>query len=592
MDSGLGTSALRRLKLVALCGFSALAGLGWRFHQLQIDQQTLHAAEARLNTIVVERTAAPRGRIVDCKGRTIVVNEPTYQLWVRPAEVRGAKKTIALIARALGMPKAELEKRFAKAHSTLPLEPLVLKRSLSRHQLARCAVFLGGGIRGVYLEATARRRYHYGKSTAGVLGYMGEISEAELMRMRRLKNTEYSARDMVGKTGLEAQYDKVLRGRKGVENHYVDARGRTVRVEEARPPVPGPDLQLTLDMKLQTLAENLLRKSIVYPHGGAVVVMDPRSGRIRALASMPTFDPRMFARGITAKEYESLIKNPSSPLLSRAYEASFSPGSTFKPMTATAGLAEHICTPGSTFYCGGNYKGQNCFVRSGHGHLTLPQSLAFSCSVVFYQMADRLGIDRLAKYAHAYGFGQRTGIDLPNEDPGLFPDRKWKKKIWNDDWYVYDSMNTGIGQGMLCVTPLQMAVMTSAIANGGKVYKPFLVEKITTPSGGLKWQAHPKPVRKVPIKPQLLSVIREGMRGSVAYGTGAAAAVPGLEICGKTGTVETNGANHAWFESFAPYKNPKLVVVVFLEKSGGYGGSKAAPIAHELYKLAFGVKEK
>jgi penicillin-binding protein 2 len=589
MDGGLGPSGKRRLKLAALAGFSAFSLLGWRFHQLQIEQHPLHVRNARLNTVVVERTMAARGRIVDAKGRPIVINEPTYQLWVRPGELKAVPKLLPVLAHTLGQPEAAIASKIKRATGKAPLEPLVLQRSLDSKQLARAAVSLRN-IPGVYLEATSRRRYLWGKSGAGFLGYMGEISEAELEDMRKKKQQDYSARDMVGKSGLEAQYDPVLRGRKGVENHSVDARGRTVRVEEGRPAVPGGELHLTVDMGLQQLAEKLLMKTIKYPHGGAVVILDPRNGRVKALASAPTFDPRPFAKGISARQYNSLLSDPSTPLLSRAFEAAFSPGSTFKPMTLSSGLSEGLCSSGTILYCGGNYKGQNCFVTSGHGHISVRDTIAHSCSAVYYRMADQMGIDKLAKYAKAFGFGQKTGIDLPHEDTGLLPNRYWKRKVWGDDWYAYDTMNMGIGQGMLVVTPLQMAVMTATIANGGNVYKPILVDKIRTGNGGLRWRSDPKPVRRVPVKPEHLKVVREGMAGAVDHGTAGAAAVPGIKVAAKTGTVETNGANHTWFVSFAPADNPRLVVVVFVEKSGGYGGSVAAPIAGELYKYYFKVK--
>ena len=224
---------------------------------------------------------------------------------------------------------------------------------------------------------------------------------------------------MIGKTGLESYYDGILRGTKGVEYHAVDALGRTAQVEEERPPVPGQDIHLTIDIELQELAEKLLKGAIHSPNGGAVVVLDPQSGRIKALASAPNFDPRPFARGITTKEYSALMQDPSVPPLSRAFETSFSPGSTFKLVTSSAGLAEKICTPDTVFYCGGSYQGHNCFVTSGHGSIGFVQSLAQSCDVVYYRMADQLGIDRLRRYCKAYGLGSPTGIELPHEDGGL-----------------------------------------------------------------------------------------------------------------------------------------------------------------------------
>ncbi|ODT68010.1 penicillin-binding protein 2 [bacterium SCN 62-11] len=570
--------------MLGLGTLACLVCLGCRFYQLQVVEFPVHQRKALRDSRVLEHTTPPRGRLYDMRGRLLVSDEPHYQLWVRPGELQKRGELEGVLSEALGQPRSELRARITRALALAPLEPLVLQRTLSEQQLARSAVRLRG-LPGVYLEAAARRRYFHRKTAADVLGYTGEISEEELKRLAAKGG--YSARDMLGKTGLEKEYDVRLRGRKGLQAYTVDARGRTLSVEDARSPVAGADLYLTLDLGLQQRAEQLLEAAVHSPHGGAVVVLDPQSGRVRALASRPNFDPRPFARGITNREYQALLKDPSAPLLSRAFEGAYSPGSTFKLVTSSAGLAEKLCTPNSMFYCSGSYHGQNCFVTSGHGSISFVESLAQSCDVVYYRMADRLGPNRLARYCRAFGLGSATGIDLPHEDPGLVPDPKWKEKVWKEPWGGYDTTNMGIGQGMLLVTPLQMAVTTAAVANGGKVYAPFLVEKIVSRAGALQWSAHPRPRRKVPVPARALAAVRQGMVGAVDHGTGGAAAIPGVQVAGKTGTVETNGPNHTWFVSFAPAAKPRLVIVVFLEKSGGFGGEKAAGIAGELYRYAF-----
>lgn len=585
MDAGLGHSGLNRLRFLGLTAMAGMAALGWRFHDLQVVHFQRYFDRARLNTVVVERKAAPRGRLLDCKGRPLVVNEPSYELWVRPAELRNLAKTEAMLSLALGQPSAVVHRRLARGLAKAPLEALMLQRSLNAHQLARSAVSLRG-LPGVYLEVAERRRYRFGRAAANVLGYMGEISDAEL---RARPRGDYSPRDMVGKSGLEKQYDRTLRGFKKVENYRVDARGRTVETDEARPPVAGSDLHLTLDIKLQQLAERLLRESVRPPHGGAVVVMEVGSGRLRALATWPSFDPAPFARGISQRRYQSLIRDPSAPLMCRAHEGAYSPGSTFKVINSSAGLAEKLCTPNTVFYCTGSYLGQNCFVTSGHGSISFVDSIAQSCDVVYYRMADQLGVNRLVRYCRAFGLGRPTGVDLPYEESGLLPDPAWKKRAWGEPWEWYDTTNMGIGQGMLVVTPLQMAVAVAAVANGGRIYKPYLVERIVSRSGWLQYRAKPRPLRRVPVAPRLLAGVRAGMEAAVLYGTGGACNIPGLAVAGKTGTVETNGENHTWFVSYAPARKPRLVIVVFLEKSGGYGGSKAAPIARQLYLSAFGL---
>ncbi len=583
MDGGFTSGGLRRLNLVGLALLACLLCLGFRFYDLQVVQFSIHQRQALRNCVVRENITPPRGRIYDCHRRLLVSNEPRYQVWVRPAEMQKRAELEELLSQALEAPRAQLHARITKALARAPLDPLVLQRTLSKHQLARSAVRLRG-LPGVYLEVAARRRYHFGRSAAEVLGYTGEISETELKAFG--PKAGYSARDMLGKTGLEKEYDVSLRGHKGLQNYTVDAQGRTVSVEDARSPVAGSDLFLTLDLGLQQRAEQLLEQAIHFPHGGAVVVMEAQSGRVRALASRPNYDPRPFARGISSKEYNALLKDPSAPLMSRAFEGAYSPGSTFKLVTSSAGLAEKLCSPSTVFYCSGSYRGQNCFIRSGHGSLSFTETLAQSCDATYYRMADQLGPKRLARYAHAFGIGRPTGIDLPHEESGLLPTPEWKEKNWHEPWGWYDTTNMGIGQGMLLVSPLQMAVMTAAVANGGRVYKPFLLEKIVSRAGALQWSVHPRPVRRVQVPGSALAAVRGGMIAAVDHGTGGAAAVPGLQIAGKTGTVETNGANHTWFVSFAPASKPRLVVVVFLEKSGGFGGGKAAPIAREIYRYA------
>jgi penicillin-binding protein 2 len=568
---------------VGLGLLTCLICLGCRFYQLQVLEFPIHQRKALRDSLVLEHTTAPRGRIYDQRGRLLVSDEPHYQLWVRPGELRRRGEVEDLLSQALGRPRAVLQSQITRALAKAPLEPLVLQRTMSNQQLARSAVRLRG-LPGVYLEAAARRRYHQGRTAAGVLGYTGEISEDELKRLAAKGG--YSARDMLGKTGLEKQYDVRLRGRKGVQAYTVDARGRTVSVEDARSPVAGSDLYLTLDLGMQQRAEQLLEAAVQFPHGGAVVVLDPQSGRVRALASRPNFDPRPFARGITDREYSALLRDPSAPLMSRAFEGAYSPGSTFKLVTSSAGLAEKLCTPHSVFYCPGSYHGQNCFVTSGHGSISFTESLAQSCDVVYYRMADQLGPDRLARYCRAFGLGAASGIDLPHEDPGLVPDPAWKQKYWKEAWGGYDTTNMGIGQGMLLVTPLQMAVVTATVANGGRVYAPFLVEKMVSRAGAVQYTAQPRPRRRVPVPAASLAAVRQGMIGAVDHGTGGAAALPGVQVAGKTGTVETNGPNHTWFVSFAPAARPRLVVVVFLEKSGGFGGQKSAAIAGEIYRYA------
>lgn len=578
---------LFRLRVVAWLTLVAVAVLAARLHTMQVLEAKLFDQRARDTSLVVEREPAPRGRLYDRRGRLVVSNQPYYELFVVPAELEGG---LTALEQAVG---ENFQPRLEKALREAPLERLVLKRNLDAGELT-AAVQLARSVPGVYLHAGARRRYLYGKTAAHLLGYVGEITAQELRQQRR---HGYAMGDLVGKAGLEKQYDRLLRGEKSVHHVQIDVLGRTVRSLEARRPIPGMELHLTLDMTLQTVAEQALAETLKElarrngeRNGGAVVALEPSSGRVLALASLPEFDPRPFARGIKSSEYTALMTDPAAPMVNRAVHSAFSPGSTFKMVTASGALQEGLCTPSSVFSCGGSYGGANCFVTSGHGAIGFEGSLAHSCDVVYYRLGDLLGIQRLHRYCAAYGLGSPTGIDLPEETGGLLPDPAWKQEALGEAWYGGDTINMSIGQGFLLVTPLQMAVATAAVANGGDLYRPYLVERVVSSHGGRHLSAQPRPVRKLPIKPEWLSAVRQGMRGAVLYGTSTAADSPLAPVAGKTGTVETGGRNHVWFVSFAPYQKARIVVVVFLEKSGGYGGSLAAPIARQVLDAFLGDK--
>ncbi|MBI3924282.1 MAG: penicillin-binding protein 2 [Armatimonadetes bacterium] len=594
-DTGVPPGVRLRITLVA-CGMLALfAILANHLFTMQILEHESYAARARRNAVVVELEPAPRGRMLDRRGRLLVSNEPRFELSVVPGELEPGSE--AVLSRALGVPNARVRGMIERARASAPLERLVLEPALSAEQLVHAAP-MSRSLRGVFLDARAQRRYPGVVQAAHLFGTVGEISAEELPVLR---GKGYAARDIVGKTGLEKQYDLLLRGRKGVRHLLIDVLGRTVRTNEIRPPAAGLTLQLTLDMDLQTatekaLAEKLseLRQQNGEPGAGAVIALEAQTGRVLALASQPQFDPRPFARGIKLKEYERLVADPTCPLVNRAIHSSFSPGSTFKIINSSAALQEGLCHPHSSFYCGGSYAGASCFIRSGHGGIGFEQSLALSCDVVYYRLGDQLGIGRLGRYCAAFGLGSPTGIDLPDEAGGLLPSVAWKQKALGEEWFGGDTINMSIGQGFLLVSPLQMAVATAAVANGGKVYRPYLLERALTHKGDVEFQNEPRLVRKVPVKPELLSAVRQGMRGAVVYGTGGAADSPLVQVAGKTGTVESfpsvsnrHGRNHVWFVSFAPYKKPELVVVVFLEKSGGYGGSNAAPVARTVIEAYF-----
>lgn len=582
-----------RIRQVALGGALLLTVLGARLYDLQIRRGDYFQKRALLNTAVVEEVAAPRGRILDRRGDILVSNAPQFELMVVPGEMKNRKQTLSLLSKLLDEPGAELQK---KIEAAVPHSPLVLRRDLKEGQLAR-ATEIAESRPGVYVRTGAIRRFRYGKMAAHLLGYVGEIN-AEELRTRR--GSGYALGDPIGKCGLEKQYDQLLRGVKGLQRVHIDVLGRSLGSYELRPANPGPDLYLNIDSRLQLVAEKALGETLTELQkqngersGGTVVVMDVRTGAVRALASLPQYDPRAFARGIKSKEYKALLDDEGFPLVNRMIHSCFSPGSTFKLITSSAALQLGLCTPHSVFYCGGSFMGANCFVRSGHGSINFEDSLAYSCDVTYYRLGFQMGIDKLRKYCAYYGLGKPTGIDLPQEIGGLLPSPKWKQKVWEDRWYDGDTVNMSIGQGFLLVTPLQMAVVTAAVANGGYVVKPTLAKKAVTRNGAVRYESTPQ-LTKLPVKPEYLAAVRRGMRGAVDHGTAVATNLQQVHIAGKTGTVENSpsvfnkhGRNHTWFVSFAPFEKPEVTVVVFLEKSHGYGGGMAAPIARQVYEYLY-----
>ncbi|HEY3999101.1 MAG TPA: penicillin-binding protein 2 [Candidatus Xenobia bacterium] len=582
-----------RLRLVALALLGAVAvfALVSRLWDLQWAEGAVFRERARENTILAEPLPPPRGRILDCLGKVMAGNEPRYAVTVTPVEVRDLQKTVRVLSTVLTLRPMHVLHVIQRHKKLDPLDPVVVARALSPEAVARVAT-VQRGLPGVRLAIRPQRRYPFASVASHVLGYVGEITAEEYQQW---KKAGYHPSDVVGHSGLEQSYDRWLKGRAGAQNVAVDAMGHTVQVEETVPPVPGDDLHLSLDMDLQIHAEQALQATLDHLYqqngertAGGVVFMEVRTGRILALASRPDFDPRLFARGISDKQYEALLKNPLHPLLSRAYQVAYPPGSTFKPLNASACLQSGICSPDTVFYCSGEYKGFHCFVRSGHGRIDFTEAIAQSCDATFYMLGDRLGIKRMDRFAHAFGLGHRTGLDLPDEQDGLFGTPKWKKKIYGEDWQYYDTINMAIGQGLMMVSPLQQAVVISAIANGGYVVKPHLVDWVESWNHQVKWRYHPRALRRVPVKPKWLMAVRKGMEGVVDHGTGVAAKSDLISIAGKTGTAEAvptvdnpKGRNHTWFVSYAPIDKPKIVCVVFVAKAGGYGGGVAAPIAKD-----------
>jgi penicillin-binding protein 2 len=447
---------------------------------------------------------------------------------------------------------------------------------------------------GVTLRARPRRNYADGVMGAHVLGYLGEIGPAQL---KTLKDEGYVLGDEIGQYGLERRWEEVLRGQSGGQQVEVDALGRRVRVLHEVTDVPGYTVHLTLDRELQQTAFEALQG-----REGTIVALDVNTGAILALVSTPAFDPNAFARGIKADEWRALIKDQQRPLSNRATQGQYPPGSTFKIIMSIAGLEEGVIDPNARisdpgFYTFGNRSFRD-WKKEGHGSVDLHRAIVESCDVYFYQLGPRLGIDRISKWAHAFGLGEKTGVALDDERSGTIPDTEWKRKRFRQPWYPGETVSVAIGQGYVTVTPLQLVNMMATLANGGTLYRPRIVNKVESVTNGVVKEYGPEKIRTVELKPATLEFVRNALADVVRTpaGTGGAARSNMVQIAGKTGTaqvVEMKGGyvkseqlaylnrDHAWFVSYAPVDNPQIAVVVMVEH-GGHGGSAAAPAAKKV----------
>jgi penicillin-binding protein 2 len=582
----------------------ALAALVARLTQVQLLQGASYADAARANQVRRIPVAAPRGRIYDRNGVVLVRSRPSFVCALIPSEVHDPATTIRELARTLRVPEALLWRRLLHHHGTNytsfaevaayePYGPVILASDLSTAQIARVAE-AQNDLPGVDVEAQPVRNYPYRTLGAHAFGYVGQITEDEY---KLLRANGYTPNDVVGKDGLEARYDAELRGTAGGERIEVDAQGQLVRRLGPVTPVPGKSLVLAMDSRLQEIAETALRKELADRGkavgrrlAGAVVVIDPRDGGVLALASSPTFDPNAFALGIKESTYARYLKDPLQPLYDRAIGAATATGSTFKMITGSAAISSGVIRPNQVLYDSGSW---NChgvlfsdIAAGGLGTTDFVRAVAASSDGYFYQLGYRLGHARLRYYALQFGLDKRLGIDLPGEYPGNWPTNEWSMKTYGLPLEPSDVCQLAIGQGAMQATPLQMATAAAAVANGGTLFRPHLVEQIRDASGRVVRRLDHEIVRRLPVTQEALREVRAGMDrvtdpGGTAYGE----AVPGVPFGGKTGTVETdggNGPNTTWFVAYAPSSHPRLAMAVFMERTGSYGASVAAPVAHDI----------
>ncbi|MBN2245505.1 MAG: penicillin-binding protein 2 [Candidatus Aminicenantes bacterium] len=527
---------------------------------------------------------AQRGIITDRKGVILAKNNASFKVSIIRENCADLEKSCVKIAKLLNLEPAVLSQRIEKFKTLPDFHPIVIKDNLTPEEVA---MFESRKLElpELLLQSEPKRNYPLAACASHIIGYVQELSLSEI-NFEKYKDKKLG--DLVGKTGIEKRYDAQLSGKDGLLIEIVDSLGQTKERIQDRPPISGRKIELTLDFDIQQRCEELLEGK-----EGAIVVLDPKNGEVLAMASYPDYDPNKFINRFTPEEWLELVNSTEYPLENRATRGLYSPGSTFKPAMLLAALDSKTITDRTTFYCSGLLKlyGNDffCWNRGGHGSVDIYESIQNSCNVYFYNLGKMMHIETIADYAWSFGFGQKTGIDLPDEKTGIVPDPEWKMSTTNTPWYPGETISVSIGQGPFLVTPLQIAVYTSLIANRGKNKpQPHLVREHSDPMPN-----------SLDISEEIFEKVIEGMWRAVnKEGTARAAHVDGLEICGKTGSTQVISREtakrlaeknivvktHSWFAGFAPRKDPEIIVTVLVE-FGGMGGSTAAPLAKEVFKL-------
>ena len=551
--------SLQRLPLLRKITITLLVILAGRLWYLQIIHGIKYLTLSQKNSIKLVRLHAPRGEVIDRNGEILTGNRPCFDILIFRSKERKSIRWEELSA-VLGE-KKKFSDFPAGKYSTLKKDASLKEISWIEERKA--------DLPSASIDVQPKRHYPHEQAACHVLGYVGEITDAELTGLRE---KGYHAGDTIGKSGVERSFEEHLRGKDGGKQIIVDACGYQVDIIGRKEPLCGNNLRLTIDYRIQKIIEEAIGKK-----RGSIVVMDPRNGEILGLVSRPAFDPNIFTRKISSEDWKKMNAEGEAIFTNRAIQGEYPPASTFKLIVAIAALEEGLIDTKEEFVCTGSHQVGNrtfrCWKKSGHGKTNIIEGIVHSCDIFFYQLGQRVGVEKIALYANKLGLGMPTGIDLPGESCGLIPTSKWKKRRLGVSWYPGDTANTSIGQGFVLTTPLQMANVYSAFANGGTLYKPHIFKKTT-----------PEIVRELNLKPLTKSVLREAFTSVVSRGTGQRAKVAGVEVAGKTGTAENpHGADHAWFIGFAPADSPRMCVCVMLENAG-HGSSACAPLCGKIIK--------
>lgn len=631
------------IRLFTVLIIIAFVLLTYNLYVIQVVQGDQYTRAAEENRIRLVRTDAARGVIYDANGKIIVRNEPQFNVSIVPADLPEERqdeilKTLSVMidapldtvveaesADALGSVPSDVSRTFVsptrkpglrelvnQGRTTDPLTPVLVKTNIPRiiaFQLQERTT----DFPGVRVEIAPVRTYPEKELASHVLGYLGAISPEAFSEYEK---RGYTQNDLVGASGLEAAYEDQLRGRAGTELAIVDANGNILRSEQQEAPVPGNNLVLSLDMELQKAVEDALKQGMAKKKlkQGVAIVMDPNNGEILAMVSLPTYDNNLFARGIRPTDFSALNQDKDRPLVNHAISGLYPPGSVYKLTSAAGALQEGVIDSNDSIFCSGIMYLPNrffpddpklaqpfyCWFRQGHGSLTIVDGIAQSSDIFFYKLdggftdfTTPLGQALSAEYMRLFGYGTASGIDLPGEADGLVPDPRWKQRNLNEQWTTGDTYNMAIGQGFVLSTPLQVLNATATVANGGTLYRPHFARAIVNASGTVTNTLEPQIIRKLPIDPQNMRLVQEGMRAAVTRGTSWKANLQDVQVAGKTGTAEFFGPKkggrlptHAWFTAYAPYEKPQVAVVVFVY-DGGEGSEVAAPIAADILRAYF-----
>ena len=594
----------KKIRIFAILVVVSFLCLWMRIWYLQILKWQYLTGLSENNRVRMVTLPANRGMIKDRNGETLVSIRPAFNLYLTPEDARDLDSSLDKLSQRISFDREKLKKKMAQTKS---FQEVLIKGDIPREEVAFVEEN-NMSLPGIRIRAEPLRNYVFNNLASHTLGYLGEISKA---RLESRKDPTYRQGDFVGKNGLENIYESLLRGKKGYKEVEVDVSGRELKTLRKLPPESGNNLILTLDVKIQEELEKLMTRTAEQNMNGSVVVMKVQTGEIIAITSKPSFDPNKFAAGISSQNWKALVTDEWHPLQNRSIHGQYPPGSTYKIVTALAGLEEGVIKPDTSIFCPGHFKlGRGlyrCWKKSGHGFMNLHDALVQSCDVYFYTIGHRLGIDTIAKYAKRSGLGRPTRLGLSREKKGLVPTTQWKLLNKNEPWQLGETISASIGQGFNLVTPIQQVILMAAVANGGILLKPYLVKRIEGPEGQIQKEFFPEIVGQIRVDPDHLEQVRKALRDVVnsARGTGKKSRLKNIIVSGKTGTAQVvrmksneelekgevipvKYRDHAWFMAFAPYEKPVIAVAIIVEH-GGHGGATAGPIAGKIFKKYFNL---